>query len=442
MMAAIANVVNIPIVRIIIFPDDEGGDDDGGDDGGDDGDDPYNPPDDEEIGTGLEEGGGTDAANAVIPVESVPTYITYHSINVEVSFIIGDINGSSFTAPLETFIELLGEDAEDVDPISLTFFGTISRTSPDIDIAMEWNNRLWGACNEDNTIYACKLGDPTNWRYYQGTGFDSYYAQQGTDGEWTGIGLYSNHLLFFKQNSVSKVYGSAPSNYQTVNMQCFGVEAGSGKSVCVINDTVMYKSKIGIMAYDGEIPYCISEKFNMTFKNVISGTDGRKYYASVQKDDDSYELLVLDPEKAVWHKEDEIRFRDTCTLNGSMYFICDEDYNTFESGKVYIVNPDTATEERKDCDWMAVFGPFDEYIEECKVFSRPALRLVAQPRSMVTVYIKIDNGGWEMVKRIAFAETKGEIIPIIPRRCDKYSIMIKGKGDCEIKSLTRRYRKG
>ena len=74
---------------------------------------------------------------------------------------------------------------------------TISRSTPDLDFVMESNNRLWGCNSEKNTIYACKLGDPTNWEYYQGTSLDSYAIEVGTDGDFTGCAPYPAHLLFF-----------------------------------------------------------------------------------------------------------------------------------------------------------------------------------------------------------------------------------------------------
>ena len=354
-----------------------------------------------------------------------------------ISCIIEAVNGDVLTLPRESFIELTGQGARNI-----SFTGTVSRDIPDIHHVIEWNNRLWGASNSDNTIYACKLGDPTNWKYYQGTSLDSYYAQQGTDENWTGSAAYSGHLIFFKPNSMTKIYGTSPSSFQITNTVCYGVEEGSSKSVAVINDKVFYKSSIGIMAYEGGIPYGISDKFNMKFKNVVGGTEGIKYYASLEKEDGTFELMVLDIDKAVWHKEDDVRFRDCCTLDGKLYFIEESDAGIFEADKIYIINPDTATERLSQRKWSAEFGPFDEYIENQKIYSKMSLRFIAQPRTKVNVYIKIDDGEWEIVRKFEYAETGGESVPIVPRRCDRFSIKISGIGECEIKSLTRRYRRG
>ena len=354
-----------------------------------------------------------------------------------VSCIIEDSAATTLTLPRESFIELTGEGAS-----AITFTGTVKRDVPDLKHVIEWNNRLWGACDADNTIYACKLGDPTNWKYFQSTSLDSYYAQQGSDENWTGSAAYSGHLIFFKQNSMTKIYGTSPASFQITNTLCYGVEQGSSKSVVIVNDKVFYKSTIGIMVYEGGTPYCISDKFNMKFKNVIGGTEGIKYYASIQKEDNSYELMVLDIDKAVWHKEDDVRFRDCCTLDGRLYFIEDVGTEDFAKDNIYIINPETATETKKQRDWLAVFGPFDEYVEDRKIYSKMSLRFVADPHTKVNVYIKMDDQGWETIHKFEFTETGGATIPIVPRRCDRFSIKITGIGDCEIKSLTRRFRRG
>ena len=354
-----------------------------------------------------------------------------------VSCIIEAVNGNVLTLPRETFIELTGDGATNI-----TFSGTIKREIPDIHHVIEWNNRLWGVSDEDNTIYACKLGDPKNWKYYQGTSMDSYYAQQGTDEEWTGSAAYSSHLIFFKENRMTKIYGTSPSTFQVTNTRCFGVEKGSSKSIVVLNNIVLYKSSIGIMAYEGGDPYSISEKLNNKFKNVVAGTEGIKYYASIQKEDGTYELLVFDVDKVCWHIEDDVRFRGCTILNGKLLFINDVDTDSFEKNKVYIVNPETPSEKKEQREWIAVFGAFDENIENQKIFSKISLRFIVKSKSIVTVYIKMDDGEWETVKQLAYTETGGVTIPIVPRRCDRFMIKIVGKGDCEIKSLTRRFRRG
>ena len=339
-----------------------------------------------------------------------------------------------------------------------TFVGTIERSSPDFDVVIEWNNRLWGASSSDNIIHACKLGDPTNWEYFQGTSMDSYYAEQGTDGEWTGAAIYSSHLVFFKESSMCRVYGSAPSNFQTANMECFGVEKGSERSIVTINDKTFYKSSIGIMAYQGGTPYLISEKFNAEYRNAVGGTEGLKYYVSLQKKGGGIDLMVLDVDRALWHKEDGLWMKATATVNNRLYCahigsetiycgnntICSDWLIIGENAAagISVFNPKEPTESYENLHWMAHFGAFDEYVEERKIYSKLALRFKNEGPCHIYVYISLDEGEWELVKEYVSQKTGGEMIPIIPRRCDRYSIKIEGTGNVEIKSLTRRVRQG
>jgi hypothetical protein len=375
--------------------------------------------------------------------------------------------------PAETFIELSSTGVT-----SLTINGHIKRTMPELDLIVEWNNRLWGCNNSENMIYASKLGDPFNWHYFQGTGLDSYYAQQGSDEKFTAIAEYSGHILFFKPNSITRVYGTAPSNYQVTTTKAYGVEPGSGKSVLTINDTVYYKSAIGIMAYQGGVPVSISDKLaGAKIFNVVAGTEGTKYYAScLTKKNGKTEgvLLVYDIDLGMWHKEDGFRFLDSCKIEDKIYCIftsadillcaadiyCNEDLMVGTEaieGEVAIINPDIVLrthaeaeaidpddppENYEDLAWMAVFGPFDEWLEEHKIYSKLALRLIADGEAAAKVYISINEGDWELVENYEEVSTKGDFIPIIPRRCDRYAVKVEGTGNVEMKTLTRRVRRG
>lgn len=314
------------------------------------------------------------------------------------------------------------------------------RATPDMDHVIEWNNRLWGCSNENNTIYACKLGDPTNWQYYQGTSMDSYYAEQGSDGDFTGVGKYSNHLLFFKEDCIHKVYGTAPSSYQIVTTNCYGVEKGSEKSVCVVNDMVFYKSRLGFMAYQGELPECISRKLgDFKFDKVVAGTDGFKYYATVHDiKADKYIMLVCDTENALWHKYCEMGASWFVWHKGEVLMGVNAELGT--NGTVYAIEDDDSTEEIR---WFAEFGPFDEYIENKKITNRIDMRFRPEEESILQVYIMMDESGdWELVDTISDMNGLVAHSVYLPRRCNRFSIRLEGEGRCRIDSIRRQFREG
>lgn len=336
--------------------------------------------------------------------------------------------GLSLYIPANTFLELAAAGATSAILRNVR----IERPCPDLDFVMEYNNRLWGVDNKTNEIRASKLGDPTNWNYYQGTAMDSYAATQGTDGAWTGCAPYSGHLIFFKENYMHKVYGSKPSLYQISVATCYGLEKGSHKSVQIINDTVFYKSRIGIMAYSGGNPILASDAFgHEKYKNVVAGTDGKKYYASMQKEDGTYTLMVFDVAADLWHIEDDIRVTDFCHYKDHLLMLVNNQ----------ILKGNTDLEE-SGVEWMAEFGPFDEYVETKKIYSRLRMRLVMSAGSTLTVKMKIDRGEWETILEQAADEETALFIPIIPRRCDRFSVRLEGIGQTRIDSLARLYRAG
>lgn len=345
---------------------------------------------------------------------------------------IQSVTDKSITFPDETFIDVVAEGQTSID-IEVTEL-SVTRSVPQLDFVMEANNRLWGVSNQDNTIYACKLGDPTNWNYYQNTTMDSYYAEQGTDGEWTGCAAYKTHLLFFKEDYIHKVHGSKPATYQIETSQCHALEKGSNKSVSIINETVLYKSRLGIMAYTGGTPVLISENFGTDiFTDAIAGTDGIKYFVSVLRDGTS-ELLVYDMERRMWHKEDNTRARDFVYHNGKLLYINESD------NQIYEMDSDDPVADETEIKWMAELGPFDEFIEEKKVYSKLKMRLRLEEKSSVHLYIKIDSGEWELLDTFDEFKERAQFVPIVPRRCDKFSVKLEGVGRCKIESLVREYR--
>lgn len=342
---------------------------------------------------------------------------------------------SRMELPYNTFGEMRGyyfAQPRQIQVVSLS----VERSCPNIKYVIEANNRLWGLSDDDNTIYACKLGDPTNWHYYQGTSMDSYYAEQGTDGEWTGAANYGGHLLFFKEHTITKLYGTAPASYQTQNIIAPGVEKGSSKSVTVINDLVMYKSPLGITAYDGGTPYTVADKFgDVKYKDAVGGSDGFKYYVSADFGEEGQKFLVCDIDKAIWHEEDDLKVVDTTVLDGKLILAVNE-----PTPHLVVVDSDEPTEGQ--VEWKAVFGPYDEYVENKKIYSKLSLRVSSQEEASFKVSIKVDDGEWQSVKEFDEVSVGGEFIPVIPRRCDRFSIKVEGKGVCELKELTRRVRMG
>ena len=159
---------------------------------------------------------------------------------------------------------------------------TVERRMPNMDYLIESENRLWGcrygtALNGDvvNEIYACKLGDFKNWNCFMSLSTDSYAASCGTDGQFTGAITHLGYPLFFKENCVHKVFGNYPANFQIQTTACRGVQKGCHKSLAIVNETLFYKARTGICAFDGSLPteasYVLGNEY---YSDAVGGAHG------------------------------------------------------------------------------------------------------------------------------------------------------------------------
>ena len=210
---------------------------------------------------------------------------------------------------------------------------TITRKMPDMDFIIESENRLWG-CHYGpdadgkmvNEIYACKLGDFKNWNCFMGISTDSYAVTVGTDGPFTGAITHLGYPLFFKENCVHKVYGNYPANYQIITTTCRGVQNGCSRSLAIVNETLYYKSRSAVCAYDGSLPVEISSAFgDVVYRNAVAGYLGNKYYISMLDDSGRYHLFAYDTLKGMWHREDNTGAMQFCNCNGDLYYIDHKD---------------------------------------------------------------------------------------------------------------------
>lgn len=184
---------------------------------------------------------------------------------------------------------------------------TIQRRYPDMQYICCHNNRIWGCrCDNDiNEIYASKLGDPLNFNCFRGISTDSYAVSVADGGEFTGCSQVGDSVVFFKENCLYTIYGTSPSDFQTVKTECFGVQKGSEKSIVKINGSVFYKSNHGIMRLsEGSLPVSVSRELGKDiWKDAVAGTDGSKYYITMSTPAGERETYVYDISLELWQKE-------------------------------------------------------------------------------------------------------------------------------------------
>lgn len=171
---------------------------------------------------------------------------------------------------------------------------TICREIPDMEFLTESENRIWGCSSEKHEIYACKLGDPTNWNCFEGISTDSYAATIGSDGDFTGPVLIWETSSFLKRTWYIKYGAAGPANFQIANSPVRGVKKGSEKSLVIVNETLYYHSRNGVCAYDGSLPVSVSGPLgNLCYQNARGGNVGDCYYLSMEDEDGKWVSVCL-----------------------------------------------------------------------------------------------------------------------------------------------------
>lgn len=308
---------------------------------------------------------------------------------------------------------------------------TISRTVPDLDFICESNYRLWGT--HGNTIYSSRFSDPFNFKVFDNLATDSYAIEVGSEGEFTGCIPYSSHICFFKENTLHKLYGTKPSNFQVTTVNVYGVQSGSERSMQIVNEQLLYKGVGGVYSYTGGVPELISEKFgNKRYSDAVACCDGEKYYISM-KQGDTYNMLVYDVMRNIWLREDDTQAVDMTFFGGKVYYL------DAEGGLYYI----DKTADRGDIEWGATFCTMHETINERKGYSKFHLRMDMSAGAWLAVDIKTDNDlKWKQVYTTHNEKAKTVSIPIMPTRCDSIDIRLRGKGKCTIKAFIREFTVG
>lgn len=306
---------------------------------------------------------------------------------------------------------------------------TIKRAIPTLTHICENNYRLWGTLG--NTIYASKYMDPLNFNYKDQVASDSYAIDVATDGEFTGCIPFSSHICFFKENTLHKLYGTLPSNFQIVTSNIYGVQAGSERSMCIVNETLFYKGVLGVYAYNGGIPEPLSKPFGTRrYKNACAATDGSRYYISMEDEDGSWGVYAYDIEKNIWVREDGLHCVDMATHDGYVYLLgADGGLRKIdEAGDV------------SDLNWSATFCPFNETQNERKGYSKFHLRLDMAAGAWLKVEVKRDTDKrWEQVYTTHNEKAQTVSIPILPARCDSVEIRLSGKGECKLRTFVREF---
>lgn len=380
------------------------------------------------------------AAATIAPTYDASTYTKISCSGIGSAFNKGDavtisgcsqdvLNGSKIIQEIGTdYIVIIGQiDAQTTQQSGIT----ITRTVPDMDYICESDNRLWGCSSENHEIYACKLGDPKNWNSFEGTSMDSYAATVGSDGDFTGCISYMGYVLFFKEDCIHKLYGTKPSNMQITTYPYRGVAEGCSRSLCVVNETLYYSGRNGILRYDGAMPEDASAALGVIrVEEAAAETYEGKYYVCLKDDKGSESLYVFDPRYGTWHREDETFFEFAKSGGGDLYYV--------EDNKLRKI-ADSSGSER--VDWYADSGAQYEGSLNRKRVSELQLMVEMEKDTLFEVFVTYDESmTWQRVYSKKAPDRISESVSIVPRKCNHFRYKIQGAGRFKLFALSKTVR--
>ena len=340
---------------------------------------------------------------------------------------------------------------KDVSANAITFSGLITATkalsdvtfkverkTPDIAYVTEANNRLW-ACKADGTeIYATALGDPFNWNKFEGISTDSWAVTVGSDGVFTGAITYLGYPTFFKENSLIKIAIASNGAHQTKETVCRGVQKGCSASLCVVNEILYYKAQTAIVAYDGSLPQSISKKLgDMTaFKNCVGGRNKELYYI-VGTTGTTQTIYVFDTLKGVWVEDDSTDYKLFTTWNNVLVGVVGSSLHLFDNTAL-----STTPEAYEDVAWAFETNSIDYNTPDAKYIHKITIKAYMEAKALARVWVKYDDGEYIHLFDMKSVGTRVYPMYIIPRRCDRFTIKVEGRGNVTIEQIVKSLEQG
>lgn len=313
----------------------------------------------------------------------------------------------------------------------------IERTTPDMDYVTECDNRIWGCSSKNHEIYACKLGDPTNWQSYQGLADDAYAVTVGSEGDFTGAMTHMGYVYFFKENMHHKVFGNKPSNYQVQSSHVRGVEKGSEKSLCILNETMYYHSPDGMCASNGALPQKADEALgNVRYHNVKCGAVRGRLWAAMTDEAGNNHLFTMDDDTMQWHREDDTAVTAFAAAGNNLYMLKGVTELWCLTGEGDTTLRDGGARWEETPGYMVETGDLDLANLYRKRLQKIHLRMTLNAEATARVLVQYDGGAWNSVWTAPGGKNLTSImLPFVPRRCDRMRIRIEGTGMMRLYNL-------
>ncbi|MBR5094436.1 MAG: hypothetical protein IK095_05025, partial [Oscillospiraceae bacterium] len=243
---------------------------------------------------------------------------------------------------------------------------------------------------------------------------------------------YLGRPCFFKEERIHTVSISASGAHRLDETVCRGVQKGSWKSLQVVGETLLYKSRTDICAWQGGFPQSVSEALGDTgWYQATAGSVSARYYVSMRDGSNVWSLFVYDLGKKIWYREDGLHALAFAACGDSLYCI------DAASGELLDLLGAAGTPE-SSLRWSCETGIQGWRWPDKQYLSRYDFTLRLGAWAELQAYIEYDSSGrWVDAGHIRGGGMGTRVLPVRPRRCDHLRIRLEGSGEMELFSIAR-----
>ena len=279
-----------------------------------------------------------------------------------------------------------------------------------------------------------------NWNVFDGLTSDSWAVECPGGGKLSAGCAYLGYPTFFKEDGIYRVYGSDASEFRVVSTQCPGVREGGELSLAQAGGYLFYHSKNGIMRYSGGMPSPVYRDFGeLRFLHSWGGSDGMRYYVRLSNSSgaSSSVTYMYDTELGQWYCYDTLAYQ-RFSWDGNLWGMSNY-------GDIYLmgalVGDTLGVLEADEAPQVSeiVFTDFTSGSVSRKGISKLLFRVVLEAGSSVTAYLRLNGTGEWMKAGEASASSAAKrtvSLPVIPRRCDSFSVKLTAAGSWKLLALS------
>lgn len=147
---------------------------------------------------------------------------------------------------------------------------------PDAACCLTAHGRVMAAGGDE--IFVSALGDCGSWSP-DGSAEGAWHRRVGSGGDFTAAALLGGVPTFFKEDSVTRLYGTNYFDFEPVTAPLAGVAAGAGGSLAVCGDTAYYLSRSGVTACRAGTAEAVGRALGaIEAEGALGAADGADYY--------------------------------------------------------------------------------------------------------------------------------------------------------------------